>query len=167
MLNSIVKGELSQNRPVYSCFVDFRKAFDFVDRELLFCSLSNNGITGNILWIIMEMYRNTQNVIWVNDCLTPAFISELGVKQGSTLSPTLFGSFINGLLQELCKKSKLGIKIKVNEYINVLAYADDIVLLSNTEEGLAKLLNNITKWCNNWRVKINVENSQEANLSLK
>ena len=69
--------------------------------------------------------------------------------QGNNLSPTIFGIYINSLLTEL-KPSGIGVKVYEGEIINVLAYADDIVLLADKESDLQKLLVIVEEWCNKW-----------------
>ena len=41
------------------------------------------------------------------------------------------------------------------DYINALAYADDIVLLSTSKEGLQRSIDITEKFCQTWRLKIN------------
>ncbi len=65
--------------------------------------------------------------------------SHSGLKQGDTLSPTLFGIFINDIVREI-NDLNLGVKIG-NKKLSILLYADDIVLLSDTENGLQAMLN--------------------------
>ena len=44
--------------------------------------------------------------------------------------------------------------------INSLLYADDIILLSNSEEGLQKSLNCLNEFCDNWKLNVNHEKSK-------
>ncbi len=76
--------------------------------------------------------------------LTDWFITQSGVKQGDTLSPTLFGIFFNDIAHEV-NNLNLGINIG-NRTLSILLYADDIVLLSDTEEGLQTMLNTVYAW---------------------
>ena len=76
-----------------------------------------------------------------------------GVRQGDSLSPTLFSIFINDLVSHLKENGPL---LKTgNIEINILLYADDMVLLGETEDALQVLLNEMYKWCQNWRLKVN------------
>ena len=61
-----------------------------------------------------------------------------GVKQGDNLSPTLFNLFINNLASQI-KELHCGIKIGI-EQVSILLYADDIVLLSDSDKGLQSML---------------------------
>ncbi len=68
-----------------------------------------------------------------------------GVRHGDSLSPTLFGLFINDLIKDV-KDLKMGIRIR-DELISILAFADDFVILANTEQDLQKMLKCIENWC--------------------
>ncbi len=62
------------------------------------------------------------------------FMIEFDVKQGDCLSPTLFGLFINDIVENL-KLNSQGIKC-MNFVIHCLLYVNDLVLLSESEEDL-------------------------------
>ncbi len=56
----------------------------------------------------------------------------LVVVQEDSLSPTLFGLYIKDLINEV-KKMNLGVKVG-EEFISILAFADDIVIIANSEK---------------------------------
>ena len=68
------------------------------------------------------------------------------VKQGDTISPTLFDIYINDLAEEL-KQSEIGIELDIGVIVSCLLYADDIVLLADKEDDLQALLNIVNDWC--------------------
>ncbi len=76
-----------------------------------------------------------------------------GVRQGDVLSTTLFSIFINDLVLEI-KDLSLGIPVH-NMLISILFYADDIVLLTETEPKLQTMLNKLNEWCSKWKMSIN------------
>ena len=85
------------------------------------------------------MYTNTEASVKLNGSLTGWFQCASGVKQGDNLSPTLFALFNNDLAQEL---NDLNSGIKIAEtHICCLLYADDITLISQTENGIQQMLN--------------------------
>ena len=45
---------------LYCCFIDYRKAFDLIDRSKLWCKLITQGIDGKLLRIIQSLYRNVK-----------------------------------------------------------------------------------------------------------
>ena len=97
LLKRIIKTYISKNKYLYTCFVDFSKAFDSIWREGLIKKIENIGINGNFLNIIKSMYSTTTNSIIYDNELSETFPSNKGIKQGDTLSTTLFNLYINDL----------------------------------------------------------------------
>ena len=113
------------------------------------------GITGKIYRAIQSLYNNITSCVCVNNYLTNVFPVTSGVKQGDTLSPTLFCIYINDLAITLKGK---GIGINVNgQYVCLLLYADDLVLLAENEKDLQMLLDITQEWCHKWKLNINRE----------
>ena len=155
VLQTLVKNEcLVRGKQIFSIFVDFRKAFDYVDRQLMYHRLKEANVNGPFLELIIQMYTNTVNVVKVNELFTDEIENNIGVKQGDNLSPGIFSQFINGLITKL-KESHIGVNFSGDEKVCVLAYADDIVLLAESENELERLINITDEWCLKWRVSIN------------
>ena len=165
-LTSVIRNRISEGKSTYCAFIDFRKAFNVVDRSLLIHKLSKLGINGNILQLRKELYNKTSNVIRVNGQLSDEFESKNGVKQGDNLSPTSFNCYINGLIEEI-KSENLGIKINDEYKLCILTYANDIVLISPDARELQIMLNRLNKWCKCWRVLINPFKSKIVHFRKK
>ena len=82
MLNSI----LSNNPSVFATFIDLKKAFDFIDRDLLLYKLLMAKIDGKMYNSIKSIYVSTTSCIHINGKLTDWFDCKTGVKQGDCLS---------------------------------------------------------------------------------
>ena len=82
---------------LYTCFIDFKQAFDRVWHEGLFLKLLRTGVNGNIYNVIKSMYANFDLQVKIDDQLSPKFSSVQGVRQDDNLSPTLFNVFLNDL----------------------------------------------------------------------
>ena len=136
-------------------FIDYKKAFDSVDRHLLLYKLSKIGIVGNFYNAIKSMYSNPKSRVVLNEFETEFFDCPIGVKQGDCLSPTLFAIFINDLAEEL-KLTGTGLELDDSTFVNVLLYADDIVLLAKNEADLQFLLLLVENWCIKWRLEVNL-----------
>lgn len=134
VLTSVVNSRWSQGKSTFAAFIDLEKAFDSVDRVLLFYRLLCYNIDGKVYSIIHKLYSKTIACLKLNDTLTDWFDVLLGVRQGDSLSPTLFNLFINELAQ-LVRDLKLGVNIG-NETVSVLLYADDMVFISKSEKEL-------------------------------
>ena len=123
------------NKYLYTCFVDLRKAFDTVSRVKLFYTLVNDyPIGGNFLKILQQIYTGNKIHIKLSEGLVQPFSTTVGVKQGCVFSPILFNLFINkicSVFDQSCDPPELN-----NENINCLLWADDLLLISRTPEGL-------------------------------
>ncbi len=85
------------------------------------------------------------------------FHTKAGIKQGDSLSPTMFAIFINDIVEDV-KSVNIGIEIDGHN-ICILLYANDIVLLSDTKERLQKRLDKVYQWSLKWRIKCNANKS--------
>lgn len=133
-------------------FVDFHKAFDTVWHTGLFYKLQQNGIVGNVYNIIKDIYENVTLQVKYDGQLTPPFTSDNGVRQGDNLSPTLFNIYINDLEFDNTKCAPATIR---EQKITHLLYADDLLIISETAEGLQNSLTQLGEYCSKWHLKIN------------
>ena len=138
-LCTILRNRKSMGLDTFLAFIDYQKAFDSVDRHLLLYKLSKIGVVGRFYNAIQAMYSSPKSRIILNEYKTDYFDCPIGVKQGDCLSPTLFAIFINDLAEEI-KQSGVGLELDENTFVNILLYADDIVLVAKNEEDLQFLL---------------------------
>ena len=94
-LSTIVRTRLSQNKSTFICFVDFKKAFDWVDRDLLCLKLLQAGVDGKFYCALKSLYTECVGRVQLNEEQKDWFPIPFGVKQGDVLSPGLFCLFIN------------------------------------------------------------------------
>ena len=158
VLHDILRIRKQLNSHTFCAFIDFKKAFDFVDRDFLLHKLQKSGIDGNFYFSVKALYTNTRSRVQVNDRMTGWFPVDQGVRQGDSLSPTLFSLYLNDLALSI-KEMNNGVYIGGNN-ISILLYADDIVLLSPTENKLQEMLNQVNSWCSKWGMKINASKTQ-------
>ena len=154
---TVIRDRLSEKKSTFGTFIDLQKAFDFVDRDALLYKLLLNKIDGKFYNSVKAMYTNTESSIKLNGVLSSWFPCTSGVKQGDNLSPTLFALFINDLVEEL-KTLNCGISIN-GVSLCCLLYADDLLLLSDTEDNMQRMLDYVSNWCNKWRLRINYTKS--------
>ena len=155
LINKVVRF---QSKQLFTAFIDFRKAFDKVDRKFLLLKLWSYDIEGPLLDIIKLMYDNVQQRVRINDLLIEPILSNVGLKQGCNLSPTLFNLFIEDLKLEFgpqCDPVRVG-----NYAVSHLLYADDLILLSQSAEGLQLTLDKLHSYCLRWNLQINVKKSK-------
>ena len=140
--------------------MDFRKAYDAINRTLLWTKLANKGLNGKILQSLKALYTNVNCSVRINGYLTDWFPVLSGLKQGCLLSPLLSNLFANGL-GEAIDATGLGIDINgVTDKLHMLLYADDLALIADTEEDLQKLLDALSKWCKDNEMSINIDKTK-------
>ena len=123
---------------VYACVMDMTKAFDNVKHSTLFWKLEEKGIPAIFLRLLIVMYSKQQaNVKWNNN-ISDTFQIRNGVKQGAVLSPSLFCVYTDSLFGILRKK-RTGCWID-NMFVGIVGYADDLLLLSPTMDGLQEMV---------------------------
>jgi hypothetical protein len=79
--------------------------------------------------------------------------------------PILFKLYINNIVDDL-EKAKTDPVIVGDVQVNSLLYADDIILLSSTQEGLQNSLNVSSNFCSSWKLDVSQEKSKASNGSL-
>jgi len=140
---------------VYCFFVDFKAAFDRVNRSALFYKLSMCGISSKFLNVIKSMYDRTSARIYIDGKASEPFDTDVGVRQGCVLSPLLFALFLNDLHGSLTEA--VNIKGKI---IRVLMYADDIVIAAESAGQLQIMMKELELYCRTWDLEVNLDKSE-------
>lgn len=155
-----VRFSSTGKRRLYACFVDLRKAYDSVLRQLLLERLAKLGIHGTMMQALGNMYWAVALQTKVHQQLGQPFLSTTGVKQGDPLSPLLFGLFIDEFEEWLASKlPDVGIEC-MGQLIRLLLYADDMVLLSSDPEGLQKQLDLLSEFCAAKGLAVNLDKTE-------
>ena len=102
------------------------------------------------------MYTHDLACISLGEKVTPHFRIDQGVKQGCILSPLLFNIFLSDLPSHLSHGDTRPVRINDSESLNSLIWADDLLILSETENGLKTMLKNLMSYTE--------ENSMQVNL---
>jgi len=124
-LASLLENRLLSKRDTFACFIDLRKAFDCINRDLLWQKLEQRyRIGGHFLAALKSLYERVDCAVNINHSLSNWFEVGCGVKQGCILSPTLFALFVDDLVQALNDEEK-GV-VFGDSMLTALLYADDI-----------------------------------------
>ena len=142
-------------RGMLAGFIDFKKAYDRVDRGKLWGCLEKMGIRGRVTAFLKAVYSDVACEVKVGEKCSEPFGVSCGLRQGCILSPLLFSLYVNSLVYKL-KEAEVGVKCG-SQVIPVLLYADDAVILAEDERSMRRGLDTLAEWCSEWAVKINVE----------
>lgn len=180
-LRQLMEKAREQRRNMYIVFVDFTKAFDTVNRSLLFQILEKLGCPPKFVRVIKKLYTNVHARLIVNGELTEPIEYNSGVKQGCKLAPTLYGIYAAVLLliAYISIGNNYSIKIRFRydgdifdlkrlksrtmvliDYIREAQYADDIAIFSDTPIGLQILLTAYNELAKKMGLSINIAKTE-------
>ena len=129
LLKEIMHDHSRNRRTGILTFMDLSKAFDRVDHFMLGNKLMKENIPIDIIYILMHYFRNqTAKIVW-SDASSAYFPIEWGVRQGGILSPFLFKFYVNSIITDISNMEE-GCSLGLSK-VNILAYADDIVLVAS------------------------------------
>ena len=147
ILRHVIDGAGVRKKPLYCAFIDFSKAYDRVDRELLWQVLKGLGVHGDMLGSLQQMYAGVQLRVRFGGGLSDPFPSTVGVRQGCPLSPLLFGLVIDRLERFLAEKCPGAGTRVAGRLLQALLYADDVVIMCDSGEQLQNLLDALGEFC--------------------
>jgi hypothetical protein len=157
-LTELIKLRRLRGRATFACFIDIRKAYDTVWHAGLRRQLREAGIGGRFYRALCSLYDGCESALRLGGqaAWTEFFPVRQGVRQGCVLSPLLYSLFINPLADAL-RASGLGATIDEAgvRRLACLLYADDIVLLANSEEELQQLMARVDVFARRWQFSVN------------
>ncbi|CAF1056453.1 unnamed protein product, partial [Brachionus calyciflorus] len=159
------------------CSLDASKAFDKVNRTILWRQLIERNIRPYLVVGLINYYNNSYMIINNKNLFSVSFKSIVGVKQGGKCSPKLFSIYLQTLL-EIISNNDTGIKINSTK-IDIIAYADDVLIISSSKYSLQKALDLVNKFGEDFEILFNplqtfyiifnpsCSNSQPEDIQLK
>ena len=125
---------------IYFCFIDYAKAFDYVDHNELWKILQKMGIPEHLTCLLRNLCAGQEAAIRTGHGTTDWFQIGKGVCQGCILSPCLFNFYAEYIMRNAgLDETQAGIKI-AGRNINNLRYEDDTTLMAESEEELKSFL---------------------------
>ena len=96
-LSSIIGTRGRKKKSTFAVFIDLTKAYDSIQRQLLWSKFSESGIGGKMMRALNSLYENVKSCVKINNMQTSFFEVNVGLKQGCLLSPLLFIFYIDDL----------------------------------------------------------------------
>nr|GEV02828.1 ataxia telangiectasia mutated family protein [Tanacetum cinerariifolium] len=131
LIRSLMEKFRERQRDMHLAFLDLEKAYNSVPRELIWKTLVDKGTSRRYIKVIKDMYDGARTRVRILMGNTEFFLVEVGLHQGSTISPYLFALILDEL------------SIGIQEDIPwCLIFADDIALVLESAKGLSNRLVN-------------------------
>ena len=155
----IIKKARKFQKNIYFCFIDYAKAFDWMDHNKLWKILKEMGIPDHLTCLLRNLYAG-QEIIVRTGHETDWFQIRKGVCQGCILSPCLFNLYAEYIMRNAgLDEAQAGIKI-AKRNINNLRYADGTTLMAENEEELKGLLMKMKEESKNVGLKFNIQETK-------
>uniref|UniRef100_A0A7M5V9C2 Reverse transcriptase domain-containing protein n=1 Tax=Clytia hemisphaerica TaxID=252671 RepID=A0A7M5V9C2_9CNID len=158
LLTQKIYEAFNRKSGIDAIFIDFEKCFDKIWKKGLLYKLHLMNIPKKDLNIINSFLHNRNIYIQIENEKSNSFYPKEGLPQGSCLSPLLFILFASD------------IPTKLNTILS--QFADDLALYARTSNNnynhnirLQKHLTEIIKWCDKWKLKINIKKTKSMSFT--
>ena len=137
---------VDKNESLYVACMDFEKTYDRVDRDAMWRVFGMYGINGQLLKAVQSLYEKSEACVSVCREEGEWFEVGVGLRQGCVMSPWLFNLFMDAAMKEVREKAgDVGVTLQderrnIEWKVDWLMFADDTVLLGDSEEKLEILV---------------------------
>ena len=141
------------------CFIDYSKAFDCVDHNKLWIILIEMGVPHHLVTLMKCLYTNQEAAVRTEYGLTDWFSIGKGVRQGCILSPYLFNMYCEHIMRRALVNEQIGVHIR-GQVVNMIQYADDTTLITESVEDLKLLLIQVKSESGNHGLYLNLKKTK-------
>ena len=162
--NILAQKYIEVDQELYTCFIDYSKAFDRVHHDQLIKCLERIGLDGKDIRIITNLYWHQKAVIRIDNELSAYTPIQRGVRQGCVLSPYLFNIYTEFIFREVDELKGISINGK---NLNNIRYADDTALMADSEEKLQKIVDEVKHHSSKGGLEMNVKKTKVMLITRK
>ena len=166
-LHSLIENRRLRGRSTHLCFLDVVKAYDTVSRSGLALRLFELGTPAKLLALVREWYSDDSACVMMGGLRSDWFDLSLGVKQGDISSPILFSCYINGAVDLFNQRPDLGVDLgDGRKRLAIQLFADDMVLMAESGEMLSEMLDIITAFVDQVRLRLSTGLQQKKSAVM-
>jgi sorting nexin-29 len=130
---------------LYMLFVDFKQAFDNVNRKKLIEAMNKMRIPHKVIRMVEMTMNNTKAKVKIGNKLSESFEFSLGVKQGDGLSAVLFIQALHNAVNKTDQRGSIFTKSS-----QICAYTNDIVIVTRSKWRLIQIMKNWKRKQKKW-----------------
>jgi len=151
------------NTTIHQLFVDFKQAFDSINRFKVLECMAEFGIPDKLIRLVKMTLSDTLCKVKIQNKTSNAFQVRFGVRQGDSLSSILFNLALEKVIRSI--KTNPGGTI-MNRLSQHLAYADDVNLIARNKSTLKELFTALEMAANDFGLKINEDKTKYMTTNL-
>jgi len=158
-------------RPIVILKLDFAKAFDTVEHEVILQMLQHKGFDAKwVLWVKQLLSTGSSSVL-LNGIPGKQFLCKCGVRQGDPLSPLLFviaADLLQSVVNQMLASGTLSLPLQTHDRdFPIIQYADDTILfLAAKDDELVALKNMLLTFQQSTGLKVNFAKSSMIPLNM-
>jgi sorting nexin-29 len=158
-IRQVMEKFYEYNKDLHILFVDFKQAYDSIDREILWTRTF--GIPRKLVRLVEICNQQTYCKVRFMGETSEAFECKTGLKQGNALSPILFNLALEKVIRDMHEKREMEL-VRMN---NILAYADDLVILGSSINEIKTSAEKLFKASQNMDLIVNEEKTKYMVMS--
>ena len=138
-MRQLIEKTKEFRRKAYVAFVDFKAAFDSVDRNSLWLILRSTGLPDKYCKLFEKLYEETVGCVQVNGKRSTTFGIKTGVRQGCAAAPELFNCVIDHVMTRTTNRLPFGLQFG-DRVLTDADFADDLGLVADSIDQLTDAL---------------------------
>jgi len=109
VIRQIMKKSYEFAKDLHMVFIDYKQAYDSIDRERLWKILKNVGLQTKLINMIKLCNTNTSSRVKVNNEISSSFTIISGLKQGDAMSPVLYNMALESVIRKIPRTETLNL----------------------------------------------------------
>jgi len=113
ILRLLAEKAKRSGKKIYNCFIDFQKAFDTIKHKIIWMVLKSYGVDNKMITLLQQIYGKSRSAVRIGIDLGEWFQSSVGTRQGDPLSPLLFITYLERIMDQITSNN-FGINLTRN-----------------------------------------------------
>lgn len=152
------------NQDLFILFNDYKQAYESIIRESLWAVMLKFGIPEKMVKLIQTYTKSSKCRVRYNPQMSEEFNIDNGLRQGDAPSPMLFNIALKYVVRAVLEFNT-GVKIQENTEVTIVAYADDIMIVAESEANLKTTTSNLMEKSKDMGLIINESKTKYMILS--